>query len=160
VSLPNAYRSLLDRYRGMLDGTWGLRLYSVTVRVNAWSGTLPGQQGATKTPTETPLLAGGGRPRVEQVSQRDVIASAGLYEEQDLRIGPLTPAFTDPATGAPGGIDPSLFDPLVNGGPTEVLFRVDGPGLPAAWYKKVGTEIIPGNFRYCFVVRKTGEQGV
>jgi hypothetical protein len=146
--------SILDYHRGAMDTVYGLRQYSVTVRVSTWSpGLLPGSQGATKAPVDTPLLCyGNGRPKVEQVSQSTIIASGGLYQDQDLRIGPLTPAYS-----IASGIAPAVFDPAATSN-VEVLFKIVGPGLPAAgaWYKKVGQEVTGNNFRYSIIVRATG----
>jgi hypothetical protein len=153
VTIRDAYLPILDLYRGALNTVWDLRRYDVTVRVITWApGSLPGSQGATKAPVDTPLTVhGGGRPKVEQVSQATIIASGGLYQDQDLKIGPLTPAY-----GIASGIDPAVFDPA-GASNTEVLFLLTGPGLPAAgaWYRKVGQEVT-GNFRYSLVVRATG----
>lgn len=153
MTVRDAYLPILDLYRGALDSVWGLRRFNVYVRVNTWTpGALPGSQGATKDPVETPLLCyGNGRPKVEQVSQATIIASGGLYEDRDLRIGPLTPAYS-----IASGIDPAVFDP-VGASNVEILFRLYGPGLPqaGAWYRKVGQEIT-ANFHYSLVVRATG----
>lgn len=153
MSIRDAYLPILDLYRGALNSVWDLRRFDVTVRVTTYApGTLPGAQGSTKDAVDTPLTVyGGGRPKVEQVSQATIIASGGLYQDQDLRIGPLTPAY-----GIASGIDPAVFDPAGSSN-TEVLFLIAGPGLPSggAWYKKVGQEVT-GNFHYSLVVRATG----
>lgn len=153
MTVRDAYLPILDVYRGALDDVWGLRRFDVTVRVSTWApGSLPGSQGATKAPVDTPLTVyGGARPKVELVSQATIIASGGLYQDQDLRIGPLTPAY-----GIASGVDPAVFDPSAASN-VEILFLLVGPGLPAggAWFKKVGQEVT-GNFRYSLVVRATG----
>jgi len=145
---------VLDLYRGGLNTLWDLRRYDVAVVVNTWSGPLVGQ--GTKTQVVTPLLvAGGARPRVEQVSQRDVIASGGLLQDLDFRVGPLTPV----SPGFPSiGIDPTKFDPAAVGPNVEVLFKLTGPGMTGgALFKKVGQDV-SRNFRLTIVLRKTGEQ--
>ena len=151
-----AWLPVLDTMRGALNTVWDLRRYDVVVRVTtSTGGILPGAQGSTRTPVDTPLVvAGGARPKVEQLSQRDILASGGLYQDQDLRIGPLTPV----AAGYPSGIDPATFDPAFAGSNVEVRFKITGPGVPAgAWFKKVGQDI-SRNFRFTLIVRKTGEQ--
>jgi len=153
MSFRDAFLPVLDTYRGALDTVYGLRRFDVTVRVTTWApGSLPGSQGSTKAPVDTPLtVAGGARPKVEQVSQRTIIASGGLYQDQDLRIGPLTPSYS-----VASGIDPSVFDPA-GASNVEVLLKLVGPGLPAggAWFSKVGQEVT-ANFHYSLVVRATG----
>jgi hypothetical protein len=156
MTIRDQYLALLDKYRGQLNTIWDLRRYDVSVRVNTWApGTLPGGPGATKTHVDTPLVvAGGARPKVEQVSQRDVIASGGVYQDLDLRIGPITPQ----SAGFPAGVAPSTFDPAIAGSNVEVLFKITGPGFPAgAWFKKVGQQLA-ANFGFYLIVRKTGEQ--
>lgn len=145
---------VLDLYAGALDTVWGLRRYDVAIVVNTWSGALVGQ--GTKTQVVTPLVvAGGARPGVVQLSQRDVLASGGLYQDLDFRIGPLTPV----SPGFPAiGVDPTLFDPAVIGPSTEVLFKLTGPGMPnGAFFKKVDQNVA-GNFGFSITVRKSGEQ--
>jgi hypothetical protein len=153
VSLRDAFLPILDSYRGALDTVYGLRRFDVTVRVTTWApGSLPGSQGSTKVPVDTPLTVNGdARPKVEQLSQRTIIASGGLYQDQDLRIGPLTPSYS-----VANGIDPSVFDPA-GASNVEVLFLLQGPGLPAAgaWFSKVGQEVT-ANFHYHLVVRAAG----
>ena len=155
MGIRDGYLSVLDQYRGQLDTLWGLRLYDVLMRVSTWpTGTLPGAQGATKAAVDTPVVvAGGARPKVEQLVQRDVLASGGLYQDQDLKIGPLTPK----SAGFPAGVDPATFDPL-EGSNVEVLFQLTGPAFPTgAWFKKIGQQFT-GTFGLYLIVRKTGAQ--
>ena len=155
TTVRDAMLPILDGFRGQLDTTYGLRRFDVLVRVVTWSG---GQIGAgTKIVTDTPLLVGGGRPKVVHIRTRDVIASGGLYAEEDLRLGPLTPP---DSTGA-GGTQIGVFDPPVGASPAEVLFRLTGPGTSPTgdWYRKVSQETW-GNFRFSLVLRKTGQTGV
>ncbi|WP_437767177.1 hypothetical protein WMF27_20545 [Sorangium sp. So ce281] len=161
MSVRTAFLPILDKYRGMLDTVWDLRRYDVVVRINTWTpGTLPGAQGSTKGPVDTPLLVNGGRVKVEQLTQRDIIASGGLYQDQDLKIGPLTPPYTN-AQGLPAGTNPTVFDPVISGSNTEVLFKITGPGYPTgAWFKKIGQELPKANFAYYLIVRKTAAQHV
>ncbi|MCU1422745.1 MAG: hypothetical protein JWN36_2396, partial [Microbacteriaceae bacterium] len=137
----------VDLLRGLLDTTFGLRQFTVVVRVNTWApGALPGAQGAAKTAVDTPLVVHGGqRPKVVQVSQRDVLASGGQLQDLDLRVGPLTPA----SAAYPTGVAAAIFDPPLAGSSTEVLFNVAGPGLPVggAWFKKLDQDLT-GNFSW------------
>jgi len=153
VSIRDTYLPILDKYRGKLNTTWDLRRFDVVVRVNTWSGVRAGK--GTVTTTDTPLLCNGGRPKVEQVSSRDIIASAGRYQDQDLKVGPMTPPYTD-ANGNPAGTDITDFEPAVVGSSTEVLYKVNGPGIPPAgdWYTKISSETWE-NFSYYVVLRKT-----
>lgn len=151
----------LDRIRGipgrikLRDG--GLRTYSVTIRVRTWNGSRPGIDASTSTHADTTFWvdAGKHKPRVQQVSQRDIMTSGGLYQDQDLRVGPITPPY---AGGAANHSDTTVFDPVPGAAPTEVFFLVQGPGMGAngAWYEKV-SQTVTRPFRYEFVIRKTGK---
>jgi hypothetical protein len=154
VTIREDFLPVVDWGRGLLDAAFGLRRYDVVMVVTTWSGALPGD-GTASPAVETPIVvAGSRRPKVEQLTQRDIVASGGLYQEQDLRVGPLTPAFTS------GGLDVTAFDPAAVGPSTEVLFRLTGPGTPAtgALYRKVG-QSVEKNFHYSFVLRRLGVSG-
>lgn len=158
VSLRGALLPVADRLRGLADTAYGLRLHGVSVVVTVWpAGSLPGAHGVTPTTTTTPLLVDGARPRVERVSSQDVIASGGRYEDADIKVGPLTPAWTD-AAGVAHGVSLDVINPPIpaGGGVAEVLFKVTGPGIPAAgdWYRRVGDDALPGLFGYTITLRK------
>jgi hypothetical protein len=152
-TIRDQYLGLLDNYRGMLGAVWDLRRYDVVLRTTTWAGgVLPGDHGATPTVVETALTCNGQRVKVEQVSQRDIIASGGQYQDQDLRIGPLTPY----SAGFTAGFDPSVLDPAP-GTNMSVVLLITGPAYPAgALFRKLSLEMQSGNFRYCMIVRKTG----
>lgn len=124
----------LDAGRALLD-VHGLRRFDLVMRVNTYSGARVGA--GTKTTTNTTLtLDGSHRIKAKRVSGRDIMASGGLYQEGDWRVGPFTPAF------AGGGRDPSYFDPPASASvPQEVYYQLTGPGFSSgAWFKKVDTE--------------------
>lgn len=129
-----------------IPGEFGVRLFSVDVFKRVWSGERVGL-GSGYDSSEVVLVATF-NPKVVQVSSRDIIASGGLYQEQDLRVGPMTPT----------KVDVSAFDPPVGTQPMELFFRITGPGYEAgAWFKKVN-QLTTRPFRYEFVVRATAEK--
>lgn len=132
----------------------GLRLYTVSIRVRTWSGSRPGVDASTSTDANTYFYvdAGTHRPHVEQVSQRDIIASDGQYQDQDLKVGPITPPYTG------GGVDITAFDPTPGNSPTEVFFKIEGPGMATggSWFRKVGQDVSHA-LSYTFVLRRTAE---
>lgn len=129
-----------------IPGDLGLRLFSVEVFKRTHSGERVGI-GTTYDTVKT-LLVASYKPKVVQVTSRDIIASGGLYQEQDLRVGPLTPT----------KINVPDFDPPVGVAPVELLFRITGPGYEAgAWFKKINM-VTTRPFRYEFVVRATAEK--
>lgn len=158
MTVQSNLRRMADRLRGVLPNAFGVREYDVLMRVNTWSGPLAGQ--GIKSTTETPLLVNGQRCKVEQVSQRDIIASAGLYQDQDVKIGPLTPPFTN-LDGSPGGVDRAIIETPLGGAGVEVLFKITGPAYPTgAWFERVRAELMKGNYHWTLVLRKLGVQNV
>lgn len=103
-----------------------------------------------KTDLDTPLRVGANPPRVHQLTQRDAIASGGLYSTQDFEII-VTPDFLT------GGFTASQLDPPPDGSPKEVLFLLTGPGIQGtAVFKKIGQDF-SGVATYKITLRKTGE---
>jgi len=139
--VPSIY-SALDAIRSIGDDL-GLRLWTVTLTKRVWSGERPGI--GTKTDTTFQLFntdsLGNLHPvRVKQVSRGDIIASGGLYSNQTMRCGPMTPNYT--ANGISGGVTTANLDPPTSASPTELFWFIQGPGIPSggAWYEKAGEE--------------------
>lgn len=131
----------------------GLRRFDVVMRVVTWSGQTSGE--GTKTTMDTPLRIQGKRPGVRTVSQKDVVASGGLYEDGDMRIGPFTPAFTG-AIGpiASGGLEPAAFNPAKDSTTREIYYKLTGPGMEAGhWFVKIEQKN-DSAFSYYLTVRK------
>ena len=95
------------------------------------------------------LILGGGEgatvreilrhPKVRQVTQRDIVASGGLYHAQDMKVGPLTPSYPgSQQNGQGGGVAYSTIDPVVSGQTVEVYYGISGASLPGVhvWYDK------------------------
>jgi hypothetical protein len=154
MSLRDDLLGVLDAVRGIPDDL-GLRQYTVTVRVRTWSGSRPGVDASTATDVDTPIWvdAGTHKPKVRQVTQREVIASGGIYSDQDLRVGPITP----PGPSSDNS-DVTVFDPVPGAEPIEIFFKIDGPGMAAggSWFKKFSQDVTRP-LHYEFVVRRTGE---
>lgn len=139
IPLATAILPALDGIRG-IPGILGLNPFTVTIRVRTWTGVRVGL--GTKTDTDTVLTVGcacanGLQPvRVKQLSAKDVVASGGLYTDKDYKVGPLTPTYVT------GGVADSTINPPMNANPTEVLFKMTGPGLPAAgqWFQRIRDE--------------------
>lgn len=129
----------------------GLRRYDVTMRVVTWSGPRVGD--GTRTAVDAPLAIQGRRPGVRQVSQKDIIASGGKYQDGDYRIGPFTPSFPG------GGLEPVDFNPAADATAREVYYKIVGPGLESgAWFSKV--EQKPDSaFAYYLTVRRSVTEG-
>jgi len=145
----------LDVIRG-IPGQLGLRLFEVTVVQRSWSGPRAGIGGRVDTSTAVRVALGTYQTKVRQVTERDIIASGGVYNTQQFVVGPITPPFTGSAAD---GDAITAFEPPVGTAPTEVFFNIKGPGFPTAggWFKKVGQDVTK-SFRYTFVVEKTAVQ--
>lgn len=152
-TLKDDYLDVVDELRGLPD-EFGLCDWTVTIRVRTWSGSRPGVDNSSSTDTDTTFWVDGGthRPRVVQVTQRDIIASGGVLQEQDIKVGPVTPPYPG------GGVDITTFDPNNVLGPAEILFKVIGPGMAAggSWFRKVAQDV-SSPLAYFFTLRRTGE---
>lgn len=138
-----------------LPAQFGMRLFTVAIYQRVWSGSRAGLGINTDTSTGLKVDLGVYPTTVRAVTVQEVIASAGLYTDQDLRVGPITP----PYRGSTADGDAiSIFDPAENALPLELFFLITGPGYPAtgAYFKKISQDVTKP-FRYMFTVRKTAE---
>ena len=154
ATFRDAFLPVIDQIRG-IPGSMGLRLFTASVVLRQWTGARIGigTKLDTQTPTKTTL--GLYSVKVTQVSSKDIIASGSLFQEQDMKVGPITPPY---AGSAADGDSIALFDPPTTLAPTEVFFNITGPGMPpgGAWFKKVSQDVSK-SFRYTFIVRRTAE---
>ncbi len=154
ATLRDTLLPALDQIRA-IPAILGLRSHVISITVRVWTGSRPGVGTYTPTATLTKLDLGAYNVKVRNVSQREAIASAGLYTDQDLVVGPITPPFSGSALD---NDNISVFDPPVGGSPTEVFFNIQGPGysVNGDWFKKIAQRT-DQPFRYMFWLRKTGE---
>lgn len=146
---------LVDAIRG-IPGQMGLRLFTPAILVRTWSGSRAG----VGIPTDSALLglrvgAGLYPIKARVLTTKEIVSSGDLYKDEDIELGPITP----PYTGSTMDNDAiSAFSPIQGSMPTEVFFKLTGPGLPVtgAWYKKI-TQRVDRSFRYMLVVRRTAE---
>jgi hypothetical protein len=153
-TLRDALLPAVDAIRG-IPGQLGLRLYTVQVFQRIWSGPRVGLGTNFDVATGVKVDLGIYQTKVTQLTQRDVVASGGFYSDQDLQVGPITPPFA----GSFADNDAiSVFDPTLVTAPTEILFNISGPGMPAGggWFKKISQDVSK-SFRYTFIVRRTAE---
>lgn len=146
----------IDRVRG-IPNRLDLRLYKVSIRVRTWTGSRPGVDSSTSTDADEyfGVDAGTHRARVAQVTQRDIIASGGIYQDQDVKVGPITPPYLG---GAANHADITAFDPNPTGSATEVFFKIEGPGMATggSWFHKVGQDCSKP-FAYYFTLRRVAQ---
>lgn len=88
MSLRTSLLPIVEACR-TIAGTTGLdiRTAQLTIRTRTWSG---GRAGVG-TPTDSNLVLPQ-RYKVVQLSAREIASSGGLYQLEDLRVGPITPA--------------------------------------------------------------------
>jgi hypothetical protein len=141
MSFIEGLKAAIDQARG-IPGKLGLRPFPVLIRVRSWSGARAGL--GTATDTDTDLLRVGEKPHVRQLSEREILASGGLYQDQDLELV-LT------ADYATGGTSLATLEPETNTQPQEIFFKVGDH-----WYKKVSQKVDSAH-TYRLTLRKLGK---
>jgi hypothetical protein len=112
----------LNDARAICD-EFGLRQNAVDVIVRTWAS---GEIGVPET-----QIAGVDyvdqkirlvpNPKVRRLTQREIASSGGRYEDADLIVGPMTPAF------AGGGNSTAQLDPLELQPGVELIYVLSGP---------------------------------
>lgn len=153
-TLRDALLPAIDTIRA-IPSVLGMRLYTVQIRVDTWSGARVGVGSLTRGALQPiKVAAGTATITVRQRSQKDVIASGGGLQDIDFILGPITPPY-------PGSVKDddqiSLLDPPVGASPTEIHYFVTGPNMTAgAWFRKVEQDFSKP-YHYTIVIRKTGQ---
>lgn len=90
----------------------------LTVRTRVWSGGLRG----LGTTTDTDVVVNQKYP-IREVSSLEIAGSGGRYEQGDLKVGPITPAWVDGAQS--GGFTTAQLNPTGADG-TEIIYLIVG----------------------------------
>lgn len=154
MSLRVALLPVLDTVRSIvgptqLSGAPGLdiRPNGLTITVRTWPGRLGDTTAGSYSDSSATLAP---VPRIRALSSREIAGSGGLYEEGDLLVGPITPAYTNPDTST-GGYSEVDLAPVQSTDNIEVLYLITGPN--AGDYRRI--ELRRGRaFRYELVLRK------
>jgi len=154
VSLRDRLLPVADRIRSIagptkLSGNDGLdvRPNSLTITVRTWPGRLGDTTAGEYSDASTTLAP---VPRIRSLTSREVAASGGLYEQGDLLVGPITPAYTN-TDASTGGYSETDLAPVQSTDSIEVLYLITGPS--AGDYRRI--ELRRGRaFRYELVLRK------
>lgn len=123
---------VINNGRKIVDGL-GFRTSDVSVVTRLWpSGTrgVPSETDYVDS-TVTPLV--NPRPKVRQITSREIASSGGMYEDGDLRVDKLTPKF------AAGGYLPEEIAPIAPDKGTEILYLVTGP--LAGEYRRINSNL-------------------
>jgi hypothetical protein len=155
-TLRDSLLPAVDIIRG-IPAILGLRPHIVTVRVRTWDGARPELGAPTDVDSPLKVDVAIANVKVRNVTQKEIVASAGLYTQQTLVVGPITP----PYLGSRVDNDQiNIFDPPVGTSALEVFFQIQGPGYngtPGDWFKKVAQRT-DQPFRYMLWLEKTGWQ--
>jgi hypothetical protein len=152
-TLRDSLLPAVDIIRG-IPAILGLRLHIVQIRVRTWDRARQGQGGLTDLTSSIRVDLAVANTKVRNLNQKEVIASGGLYTDQHLIVGPITP----PYIGSTVDNDQiSIFDPPVAQNPIEVYFNIQGPGYSPTgdWFRKIGQRT-DQPFRYMLYLEKTG----
>ena len=119
MSIRDDLRALAYSVRS-IPNDFGLRPYTVAVRIGAWSGSTTGRGAESKG--YTPITeANGSPPKIRQMSSEEL--TLGGLGKGSITIGPITPDF------AGGGTSIATLKPAVSAGQT-VTFLITGPESP------------------------------
>ena len=92
---------------------------TVTIRTRTWSGGRV--RNGTSTDVDVVLTP---TPKVRQITQREIYGAGGLYRDGDIRIGPITPAYT--ASSGSGGYTVAQLAPVITTDGVELLYILAG----------------------------------
>lgn len=166
ASIRQKFLALADRMRSLpaatqLSGAAGfdIRPNAVTRRLRTWaSGRLgdpmPATSGVDYTDADIPLAP---TPKVRALSAREIASSGGRYEDGNLVVGPITPAYTvtaccTSATETSGGYTVEQLDPVITTDGVELIYLVDGPNAGEYYLHEVRRD---RSMRYELVIGRT-----
>lgn len=117
MALRERLNRLAERVRGIpASAAFDERTTSVTIRTRTWAGGRKGHPGLT---TDVDLTLSP-RPKVREVSMREITASGGRYSAGDVRVGPITPQY------AGGGYTKAQLAPTTEVSGVEVIYVLEG----------------------------------
>lgn len=124
TSPRNSFLAAVDAVRAVNGpAALDLRPTQVAIVTRTWSGPRRGTGTYTETSLALPAYT-----KVRHVTTREVAQSGGRYEQDDAVIGPITPQYTNPATGAVGGFTEAQLVPTASEG-IEIIYRLSlAPG--------------------------------
>lgn len=118
---------LRDELNAVADGVRALagssdideRPTTVTIRQRTWDG------GRVRFGNATDVdLVLTPNPKVRQLTQQEVYAAGGLYQTGDVRIGPITPAYS--TSSSSGGYTAAQLKPVITTDGVELLYVLSG----------------------------------
>src|SRR5579859_987393 len=127
MSLRTRMLPVFDRLRARTGPAgFDIRPTGLTIITRRWTSGVVGVEPAdpsaaafTDTRLELPAVY-----KVRQVTTREIASSGGRYEAGDVKLGPITPAYTN-GDGSQGGVSESQLKPDGDEG-SEVLYELTG----------------------------------
>ncbi len=148
ATFAEGLRKQIDKLRG-IPGEMGLRQVALVVRTVVWPGKL-GE--GTPTRTDKAITTSGGRSyKVADVSTKDIIASGGKYQAGQLKVGPLTPAYSG------GSWTLAELQPPKGSTATEVYYGVTDATGVTQWCRAVELNSF-NSLHWYLVLEATGKQ--
>ncbi|HEY1697981.1 MAG TPA: hypothetical protein VGG39_37735 [Polyangiaceae bacterium] len=128
MSLRTRMLPVFDRLRGLTGPSrFDIRPTSLGVVTRRWTSGAVGvepddgtQPAYADTRLDLPAVY-----KVRQVSTREIASSGGRYETGDVKVGPITPSYTN-ADGSLGGVSEAQLKPAVADAATEILYELVG----------------------------------
>jgi hypothetical protein len=128
VSLRTRMLPVFDRLRALTGPTrFDIRPTSLSVVTRRWaSGTVgvepddPTAVPYSETRLDLPAVY-----KVRQVTTREMASSGGRYETGDVKVGPITPTYTN-ADGSTGGVSEPQLKPAPPDAATEIVYELVG----------------------------------
>jgi len=142
MALREKLLPVLQNKRAFIESL-GLRPNALTIRKRTHIGTPGVDAYIDEDLVITP------KPRVREVSTREISGSGGRYAAGDLRIDKITPQYTD-ATGT-HGYTPAQIDPTIATRGVDVIYLITG--TLAGDYALVDANV-DRNFGYSLVVTR------
>jgi hypothetical protein len=135
----------VDKLRAIADSARDvatpIRMIQVTIRTRTWGGGRRGVEPSTDADFVLPR-----RYRVRQISSKEIASSGGLYNEGDMRIGPITPPYTSGGGGGftaeqlrpAGATNKEIFVILTGDMTGEYTIKDFNSDRPFSWFLIIG----------------------
>ncbi|MGH7297623.1 MAG: hypothetical protein ACRELB_21980 [Polyangiaceae bacterium] len=128
MTLRTRMLPVFDRLRALTGPSrFDIRPTSLSVVTRRWTSGTVGVEpdDATAVPYSDTRLDLPAVYKVRQVSTREIASSGGRFETGDVKVGPITPAYTN-ADGSPGGVSEAQLRPIPADSATEIVYELVG----------------------------------
>ncbi len=147
MDFKTAFTPTLDAIRSKIPTSFGIRSATLTVRTTLMSGSMIDNPSVASTDTII-RSSTGDRYKIRVLSTKDIVASGGLYQSGDFRMGPITPPF--PGSGF---TKDDLIPPSVAG--QDVLYGITDQTGQTQWCQMVSNDTAH-DLHWYIILRATG----